>query len=369
MTNSKNNLIDPNVNLGGFLKATRESLNVSLQQVHQDTRIQLAFLQALEENDYAKLPERTYALGYLKSYANYLQLSNANELVSILDNTYNFTVPVYSPVPTPLDDKFNNPASTHLKTDNNTAKPSVVKADIKTDITEDIVKPAILMQKNTVASKKQFNSGKYNIVAILFVAAFIALVLFVLYGFLYNKKSKLSSLVTKQETLDDVLSETTISDVVDGGAVYTKPLQEIEDIPQVTNTSPQNTNSATTSNVTQTTVQNTTQDAQIEEEIVFINFPATTNPSFAKLVFNDKVWVRIYKASNYQEVYLDRIFETGDEYNIPAVEDLAITIGNAKGLSFFVNNTKIDLTKVSKGVVIRDLNINQQQLLNKYKAN
>lgn len=364
MTKSNNNAIDPNVNLGGFLKATRESLDISLQQVHEDTRIQLAFLQALEENNYAKLPERTYALGYLKAYANYLQLSNANELVSILDNTYNFAVPVYSPVPTPLDDKFNKPASKKPKTIASTTEQSVATPDI----TEEIIKPAILMQTNTSSSKKQVNSGKYNIVAILFVAAFIALVLFVLYGFLYNKNNKLSSLVTKQETLDDVLKETTISDVVDGGAVYTKPLDEVKDIPQTSTT--QNTTEKQTSNNSSNIpkTQSITTDIQVEEDLLFINFPATTNPSFAKLVFNDKVWIRIYKSSNYQEVYLDKIFEAGDDYNIPAVDDLAITIGNSKGLEFFVNNTKIDLTKISKGVVIRDLNINQQ-LLNKYKAN
>lgn len=60
--------------LGELLRKTREERGLSLDQVEEATRIRSAYLQALEEEAWERLPPRTYVKGFLKSYARYLGL-------------------------------------------------------------------------------------------------------------------------------------------------------------------------------------------------------------------------------------------------------------------------------------------------------
>ena len=60
--------------LGELLRKTREERRLSLAQVEEATRIRSAYLQALEEEAWDRLPPRTYVKGFLKSYARYLGL-------------------------------------------------------------------------------------------------------------------------------------------------------------------------------------------------------------------------------------------------------------------------------------------------------
>jgi len=62
---------------GDILKAARLRSEISLVQAAKATKIQLRFLRALEENDFKKLPSLTSARGFLKNYAEFLQLAPA----------------------------------------------------------------------------------------------------------------------------------------------------------------------------------------------------------------------------------------------------------------------------------------------------
>ncbi len=70
--------------LGDLLRGAREGKGLSLAKAEQGTRIRQRYLQALEEGDYAALPEPVYAKGFLRNYAAFLGL-NAEE---ILDQYY-----------------------------------------------------------------------------------------------------------------------------------------------------------------------------------------------------------------------------------------------------------------------------------------
>ena len=65
--------------VGADLCAARQRLGWSLEDVAAGLRIRLPFLAALEEGRIADLPGNTYALGFLRSYANVLGL-DAGEL-------------------------------------------------------------------------------------------------------------------------------------------------------------------------------------------------------------------------------------------------------------------------------------------------
>lgn len=60
--------------LGEMLRAARQDMGVSLAEVEQATKIRQRYLVALEDGDFASLPETIYVIGFLKTYARYLGL-------------------------------------------------------------------------------------------------------------------------------------------------------------------------------------------------------------------------------------------------------------------------------------------------------
>jgi len=66
--------------LGDILRSQREKKGITLDQAAADTRIREKFLKALEDDDYQSLPGAVYTKGFLRNYAEYLDLSQ-EELV------------------------------------------------------------------------------------------------------------------------------------------------------------------------------------------------------------------------------------------------------------------------------------------------
>jgi cytoskeleton protein RodZ len=60
-----------------LLKQTRERYGQSLRDVSANLRIRLAYLQAIESGRFRELPGPTYAVGFVRSYAEYLGLDAA----------------------------------------------------------------------------------------------------------------------------------------------------------------------------------------------------------------------------------------------------------------------------------------------------
>ena len=61
---------------GEILKQTRKKKRISLKRAAKETKIHFQYLQALEEDNYQKLPSLTSAKGFLKNYAEFLGLSS-----------------------------------------------------------------------------------------------------------------------------------------------------------------------------------------------------------------------------------------------------------------------------------------------------
>ncbi len=61
-------------NIGLTLHEARQQRNLTLEDVEKDTKIRVRYLEAMERGDYAVLPGAVYAQGFLKTYANYLNL-------------------------------------------------------------------------------------------------------------------------------------------------------------------------------------------------------------------------------------------------------------------------------------------------------
>jgi cytoskeleton protein RodZ len=73
--------MDELARVGAVLRARREQLGLSLDDVAEATKIRNWYLAALEEDNRARLPADVYALGFLRAYARYLDL-DAGDLVA-----------------------------------------------------------------------------------------------------------------------------------------------------------------------------------------------------------------------------------------------------------------------------------------------
>lgn len=60
--------------LGSYLRTEREARGMDLREAAQQTRISLGFLQAIENENFSKLPGEVFVKGFLKSYAKFLRL-------------------------------------------------------------------------------------------------------------------------------------------------------------------------------------------------------------------------------------------------------------------------------------------------------
>lgn len=69
------------VNIGADLRQAREARGVSVEDVSAVLKIRVGDLKSLENDDFEELPAAVYAIGFIRSYATYLDL-NAGELIN-----------------------------------------------------------------------------------------------------------------------------------------------------------------------------------------------------------------------------------------------------------------------------------------------
>lgn len=66
--------------LGTYLSGAREALGLDLHDAAQQTRINVHYLKAMEEEDFSKLPGEVFIKGFLKNYGRFLKLPEAEVL-------------------------------------------------------------------------------------------------------------------------------------------------------------------------------------------------------------------------------------------------------------------------------------------------
>ncbi|MDZ7663392.1 helix-turn-helix domain-containing protein [Thiohalophilus sp.] len=74
---------EPRMWPGKRLREAREARNLSREQVAHQLHQEVSTIVALEEDDYARLPGKTYVLGYLRSYARLLQLPESEIIAAV----------------------------------------------------------------------------------------------------------------------------------------------------------------------------------------------------------------------------------------------------------------------------------------------
>lgn len=66
--------------IGEKLSSAREARKLTRKEVSKETNIPSRYIEALEEEDFDKLPSETYVIGFLRSYAEYLKV-DAEEII------------------------------------------------------------------------------------------------------------------------------------------------------------------------------------------------------------------------------------------------------------------------------------------------
>lgn len=70
------------IKAGEKLKAARNEKGLTLEEISKKTKIKEHFLEYIEKGEYAKLPSVSYAYGFVRNYAKFLEL-NEEELMAI----------------------------------------------------------------------------------------------------------------------------------------------------------------------------------------------------------------------------------------------------------------------------------------------
>jgi len=75
-------MIPQGMTVGRYFQKSREEKKVSLESVARETRINMDFLRAIEEDSFQLIPCETYVRGFIRSYAKFMRL-NAEELIDL----------------------------------------------------------------------------------------------------------------------------------------------------------------------------------------------------------------------------------------------------------------------------------------------
>jgi cytoskeletal protein RodZ len=92
--------------VGQILRETREEKMLSLEEVEKAIKIRKELLEALESDNYKKLPPPTFVQGFIKNYASYLELDSAKLLAIFRRGFEDERYPAY------VMDAFSNPLKT-----------------------------------------------------------------------------------------------------------------------------------------------------------------------------------------------------------------------------------------------------------------
>ena len=77
--------------VGEFFRQVRETKGLTVDEVASKTRIRSDFVKALEDGNFAKLPDQVFARGFVRSYARSLGLDEEDAIHRFIQSAGAFT--------------------------------------------------------------------------------------------------------------------------------------------------------------------------------------------------------------------------------------------------------------------------------------
>ncbi len=317
--------ITPGSGCGNVLKAARESQGLSIHEVSSHLRLGPKQIQAIEQDDFDKLPQPSIVRGFIRNYAKLLNI----DVTPVLE-AYQRIVP--STAPLPLSVRSN-------------ASPSVID------------KPARTIRPQRI------------------LTFFIFLILAAILAYFYINHIKPQALKNASLALDvDEISETTGQEIpIPAPAAEPAPAQPATtDIPaaptsaEATPVAPAAEPAAgTVAEPVAPPVENAVAtSAASDSTIVSTPTPSVSNvvesttlkasdPQKANLTFKvtEDSWVRIEDMQGKK--ILSEVLPAGSEHNVVAEKPVNVIVGHAQGTQLMIDNQPYDLTQATRGRVAR----------------
>ncbi len=95
----------PRRTVGDLLRETRQGYGGQIDQIAATLRIRAAYLTAIEESRYDRLPAAVYAMGFVRAYANHLGLDADEAVRRFKQETASFEAPRGLSFPVPLAER------------------------------------------------------------------------------------------------------------------------------------------------------------------------------------------------------------------------------------------------------------------------
>jgi len=315
--------------LGRRLTELRESAGYSLSQTAEAMCLSEELLAQLENEDFDSLPEPPYIRGYLRNYAKFAE-ADPEELISCYES-------LRGADPSDLNYHFKTSAKIHSK-QKKTASPVVMQLLFLAILLAGLVGLSMIPAVNQwVKTTWESFSVQDNPPSI---------------------DSTDNPLLTGTMPIPTPLP-TDVSPINNGDA--SKNITESIGIPSTTNTVV-STNVSTELKPASSEAPKQTPNEQVVNKPVVDNIkvgkentnealiPAATDGSIRiKLIFNKEVWMRIRDAK--KKTVFEGQNASGQEKELNLKKPLTFRVGNAQGLSLFVDDKAVDISRYIKGSV------------------
>ena len=304
--------------LGSLLREYRELAGYSLTQMADALCLPDETLENLENEEFQTLPEPPYVRGYLRNYANLADKDSA-ELINAYES-------LRGADPSDLDYHF---------------KP----------------KPTILTDSQSKISPVM---GQLLLLSLLLVFIVGISMIPAVNQWITNTWKSLSDQTNQQDNPNnqDLIGSMPIPTLL---ATDEKPVESgiqtnTENSENSSTTEATNNNTQTDANTTKPANIAQQESTQANEQVTEANQTTAENGNGnenirIKLIFNMEVWMKIQDASN--KTVFEGLNAAGGSKDLNLIKPLHFRVGNAQGLSLFVDDKAVDISSYIKGSVAK----------------
>ena len=359
---SKSNAITANTSeipFGEVLREARHKSNQSLSQISSLLRIRHDYLKAIENGTPDDIPGTTYAIGFIKSYSNYLGIDPEGHINSFKTKAQNQEFKNSNVFPSPAPEG---------------KIPSVMVIFTTILITVGIVLIWNNLQKTSTDSSTQHDVIKSRTNTIIAV------------GEQENQNVDSKSFPQKKATGEKSLQhgkKIVVSETTPDNSLKTKQYKSVKLIEkkgieptdlQSGTTKRTKKKSLETASINSSSLHDTTDQFQekAKTDVVDVKRLKVSNDSSVLAVSNFTIqatadsWIQI-KALN-SNILLSRILKTHETYNVPNRNDLLLSTGNIGALVIRINGKEIPKYAGSMRVA-KDIALTKENLLKTSDSN
>ena len=280
--------------VGSLLKEKRMSLGLEVVDIAQKLCIRRVYLEAIEESRYSELPEFPYGIGFIRSYADFLGL-NGHRIVQVYKDE------------TEANDRINN--------DYFVFEPQA-----------EVTAP----------------NHKYVVISLLFLIVLYAAWKFTSYSNnneeAYVEENAIAADMISENNSDDlplVVENTPTSDVIADGEELNTTVDQVV---------------MTDKEFVEPVVTVVTKTLEVVPTVVVPSVSvvkdAVKNNYQGYVVSVDKeTWVEV---KNADKLYLSKVLNAGDTYNIPQEKGMILSVGKVRGVNVTLYGKKVDVIKPNK---------------------